>query len=127
MKHHASFLVVLAVLSSFAGCSDQGDRPDIGQVTGIVTLDGKPLPNASVSFIQSGVRPSVGETDNEGRYELIYLRDIKGAAVGEHLVKVKLFGQGKNRLPRKYNSESELTREVKPGSNEFNLDLKSGS
>ncbi len=118
---------ILAISLMVTGCSDSGDRPDIGEVTGVVTLDGQPLPNASIAFVQTGFRPSVGETDSEGRYELLYIRDIKGAAVGTHLVKIKLFGRRGKPLPRRYNVKSELTRDVAPGQNEINFDLTSNS
>lgn len=127
MKPLCGLLVLLVTCLLIAGCSGQGDRPDIGKVTGIVTLDGQPLPNASISFNQAGFRPSVGQTDEQGKYELIYIRDVKGAAVGEHLVKIKVFGEGGKHVPRTYNSESELSRDVRPGKNEFNFDLKSTS
>ena len=125
MNRPIGCLICLVVCLTCTGCFDSGDRPDIGEVTGVVTLDGQPLENASVSFIQSGFRPSIGETDSEGRYELVYIRDIKGAAVGSHTVKIKRFGPRVRQLPRRYHAESEVTRDVQPGDNEFNFDLTS--
>jgi hypothetical protein len=125
MNHPFGCSAVLAACMVVTGCSDSGDRPDIGEVTGVVTFDGQPLPNASISFAQPGFRSSVGNTDSKGRYELIYIRDIKGAAVGTHVVKIKQFGKRGKRLPRRYNAESELSRDVEPGYNEFDFDLKS--
>ncbi len=129
-RHCCVALVVFAGCLTVGGCrTGAGDRPDLGEVTGVVTLDGAPLPDASVSFTQPGFRSSVGKTDSQGRYELIYIRDVKGAAVGTHVVKIKLFkqngGQADQLLPSRYNSKSELSREVKPGPNVFNFDLKS--
>ncbi len=121
---------ILAACLVAGGCSKSGDRPDLGEVTGVVTLDGEPLANASISFTEPGFRSSVGKTDSEGRYELIYIRDIKGAAVGTHTVRIKCFaepGQHVKQVPRKYNDESELTQEVKPGQNVINFNLKSNS
>lgn len=119
------YLVFFIACLLLMGCSGAGDRPDLGEVSGIVTLDGQPLAHASISFIQEGFRPSIGQTDDQGRYELTYIRDIKGAAVGTHMVKIKVFGPGAQKVPPRYNSESELTCEVKPGHNEINFDLTS--
>ena len=106
------------------GCFDQGDRPELGEVTGVVTLDGEPLANASIAFTQKGFRPSVGHTDSEGRYELVYIRDIKGVAVGTHLVRIRQFGKP-GRVPARYDTQSELTREVQAGENIINFELMS--
>jgi hypothetical protein len=128
MVRFLTLLVAVASCISVTGCSDSSDRPDLGYVSGVVTLDGKPLSSASVSFIQTGFRPSIGNTDSDGRYELIYLRDIKGAPVGKHVVKIKRFplnNEPIKQLPRKYNSDSQLTRDVVSGDNEFNFDLAS--
>ena len=107
------------------GCSGAGDRPEIGEVSGIVTFDGEPLANAGVAFSQPGFRPSVGQTDDQGTYELFYIRDIKGAAIGTHVVQIKQFGQGAVQIPRRYNYESELSAEVNSGQNTINFDLSS--
>ncbi len=125
-----SGLMAVAALMTATGCGGSGDRPNLGLVSGVVTLDGKPLSGASVSFNQAGFRPSIGMTDNEGRYELVYLRDIKGATLGKHVVKIKLVslsGEPIKQLPKKYNSDSQLNYEVKAGENEFNFELKSAS
>ncbi len=121
------FAAVVALFLSLSGCTNQSDRPAIGEVSGVVTLDGEPLANASVAFSQDGFRPAIGETNSEGRYELFYIRDIKGATVGTNTVRIKQFGNEARRLPRRFNVESELSREVQPGQNEINFDLKSDS
>jgi hypothetical protein len=60
------------------------------------------------------MKPSRAITDEAGRYELTYLRDIKGAAIGKHEVRImtRTEHQPTERLPAKYNSDSELTAEV---------------
>ena len=60
----------------------------MGTVTGVVTFNGKPLPNAEISFEPKGKRFSFGTTDEEGRYEMKYIRDEKGVAVGESVVRI---------------------------------------
>lgn len=79
---------LLACLISVAGCS-RGDQPDLGLVKGRLTLNGEPLPNVEVAFQPENGRPSYGETDEDGYYELTYIRDTKGAKVGTHRVLVR--------------------------------------
>lgn len=89
--HHGrreSNLGVWLVLLALAGCSN-GDQPQLGMVTGTVTLDGEPLRNVEIAFQPSNGRPSYGETDDDGHYELNYIRDIMGAKVGTHKVLVR--------------------------------------
>ena len=118
-------LFVITWIGVSSGCSGAGDRLDIGEVTGLIIFDGKPLANASVAFSQQGFRPTVGTTDAQGRYELVYIRDIKGPAVGKHTVRIKQFDQDADPIPRRYNYDSEVTADVDPGQNAINFDLKS--
>ncbi len=63
--------------------------PDLGTVSGKVTLDGKPVAGAMVMFkpVASG-RSSSGTTSSDGSYELQYTVDNAGAMIGEHTVSV---------------------------------------
>jgi hypothetical protein len=125
---YSSALTALVVTSfCVAGCGGTGDRPKIAEVTGVVTLDGVPLPGASITFNQPGFRSSIGNTDEQGQYELIYIRDIRGAVLGEHEVKIKVFGNKGPQVPARYNDASELTAVVKGGRNEINFELESAS
>jgi hypothetical protein len=100
-------------------------------VTGTVTLDGKALPNARVQFspvAQDGGRDSVGFTDAEGRYELIYIRDVRGASVGEHVVRITTANAEEGveeRLPERYHAETVLRKTVDRGSDEIDFTLAS--
>jgi len=122
------FAVAAALLMVSGGCGS-GTRPELGTVTGRLTLDGKPLTDAVVVFTPgSGGRKSMGHPDQDGKYELSYIRDIKGAKVGPHTVRVttgnKMTGKPE-RLPPRYNTQSELTVEVEPGANVFDFDMTS--
>ena len=135
-------LLSLCVLSCFAvlvlsGCG-QTSGPDLATVTGTVTLDGKPVPNARVEFSPSEGRPSVGTTNAEGVYELQFSVDKSGAMVGSHHVKITTErgatgGEGgeplvpgsKELLPSTYNTKSHLTAEVTPGENVVDFPLTS--
>lgn len=95
-------------------------------VHGRVTLDGQPLPDTSVVFQVSGMSPSGGRTDENGNYELIYKRGVKGALIGMNQVTILEDTQkthGPQRVPARYNEKSKLQREVKSGDNEINFDL----
>ena len=79
--YRISFSLVLLV--TLIGCGGDSDLPDLGSVTGTVTLDGKPLPNATVEFTPvDGGRPSVAMTEDDGEYELEYTPGNFGATPG---------------------------------------------
>lgn len=121
------------------GCGGGSKTPPMGQVSGIVTLDEKPLEHAQVTFQPENGRPSVGETDSEGNYELSYTGTTSGALIGSHKVIITSAmdaysdetGEGKDRkarkelLPAKYHSKTTLTADVKAGSNQIDFPLTS--
>ena len=122
----------LFLLGLVAGCTSG----NMGSVSGTVTLDGKPLPNATVEFQPvDGTRPSYGVTDENGYYTLSYTHSQSGAEVGKHKVKISTGGEDEDeqgnaiiipeKVPAKYNYSSELIREVKPGSNTIDFQLDS--
>jgi hypothetical protein len=111
-----------------SGCG-HGTRPELGTVHGKVTLDGKPLKGAGIGFRpESGARESMGATDADGNYTLNYIREVQGAAVGWHTVRISTANPsaGKPELVLKqYNTASTLRQEVAAGDNTINFDLKS--
>lgn len=133
-KRISQFLTLVASvgLLSFAGCDNNGG---LSTVTGLITLDGNPYPNAQIRFVPTEGRPSTGLTDAEGKYKLHYLREQFGAHPGSYKVDITTAytstsdtDGGKKppeKIPAKYNSKSELTAEVAQGLNEINFELKS--
>jgi len=115
-------------LGSIAGCS-KSNQPPLANVHGRVTLDGKPVVRATVVFAPvAGGRQSRGVTNDQGEYELTYIRDDKGGAVGRNNVqisKLKSHDPRSETLPQKYNRDSTLTAEVKSGTNEIDFPLTS--
>ncbi len=106
-------------------------RPPLGEVTGTVTLDGKPVVGAVIAFYpESGkdsgseVAASTARTDKTGKYTLLYVRDVEGAALGQHDVVIRARRQG---VPTKYSrrEEKELSAVVEEGDNEIDFDLTS--
>lgn len=124
------WIILLAVAAS--GCG-----PSEGIVSGTVLVDGQPVSGGVISFVPAEGSGSPATSPVEGgKYEL-------RTATGKKFVQVsapKVVGKRKEyegpdaplveiteeRLPAKYNSQSELTFEVKAGDNKQDWDLKSG-
>jgi hypothetical protein len=136
MSFHARWEPILCILGPallVLGCSGApSDQPELGLVSGRVTLDGAPLANVWVGFAPQDGRSSMGLTDQEGRYKLDYLFDTPGAKVGPHTVTITTPREDasggevpnfRELLPARYNTETTLTADVKPGKNHFDFDL----
>lgn len=85
---------LLASALLFAGLAQGcGGAKEVGLVTveGVVTLNGAPLPDANVVFRPTKGRPSIGKTDEKGRYQLAYLEGRPGALPGAHQVSISTF------------------------------------
>ena len=133
----------LTLTISLTGCGGQiADLPELGTVMGTITLDGKPLANASVSFTPMSGRHSGGTTDDQGYYSLQYTADESGAKVGLHTVRINIAPEedylddsdegsaaadddAAAKLPVVYNRKSELSADVKAGANTFHFYLTS--
>ena len=153
-RFNVAFVTIVGIiaLAAIAGCGKRG--PYLASVTGKVTLDGKPVANAIVTFApMDGGVASTGITDSDGTYRLgCHLGE--GALVGQHLVSVRSqppmsdlvgstvdFEDNPNvrpdpdarfrlpvfvdPIPARYNDKSELVREVKAGKNVIDLELTS--
>ncbi len=122
-------------ISALLGCSSAEST-----VSGIVTLDGKPVDQGDVTFYpaQTGKgQAASGEITSGGKYTL-QAGQTGGLPAGEYQVRVVSRGEsiphpqggpptpGKFLLPPRYSdaAKSGLHFEVKPGSNEINLELK---
>jgi len=150
MKNLVSYLFLItagAVLSCTSGC---GGYSNVGQVTGVITVEGEPLEGANIAFYPTDGRASQGVSDASGRYELNYIRKQKGAVIGEHIVTISTrveaeidyrgdtvaqdgeqstptITAGKaETLPKKYvdRRTSDLRATVTSGSNSFDFDLE---
>ncbi|MSR32469.1 MAG: carboxypeptidase regulatory-like domain-containing protein [Gemmataceae bacterium] len=140
-------------LGFLAGCGEATEHAKIVPVSGLVTLDGKPLPNAHVHFqpmAQGTENPgygSYGKTDAAGKFSLslnAQATQAAGAVVGKHRVAITTTQDDtkydpavgspdgsnpkakapKEIVPAKYNAESTLTFDVgSNGSDKANFDL----
>jgi hypothetical protein len=129
-------LALLGFLASASiGCGDKAPY-GLAQVSGAVTLDGKPVPYTQVTFMpKSGdgnPNPGPGSAatcDDNGRFQLTTVRGEQGAVVGPHTVRISSTGPPrpptnsdlstgplpKDAFPDRFNVNSELTFEVPAG------------
>lgn len=124
--------ILIAFVVGLAGCS-RGDRPELGEVTGTVTLDGKPLEGALVAFYPEEGRTVGGTTDAEGFYEVMYLQGVKGTKVGPNKVEITTSldpsdedwrpGKSAEKVPPWYNVRTTLEANVEPGDNVIDFEL----
>jgi hypothetical protein len=116
------FLILTACI---AGCGKSG--PELAPVSGRVTVDGQPMANVDVTFQPDEARPpSYGRTGPDGHYELGYKKGVQGALLGQHTVRITVERSvvpNPPHIPARFNSQSELRREVKAGQNEFDFDV----
>jgi hypothetical protein len=132
-----------ALLALFVGCAENAKN---AEVTGKVTVDGKPLETGAITFFPvDGMGTTAGGTIEAGEYSVPVKITRQGQEMPQSIrMKVtisapkvvgmkKLYNTEKNlqrpvtaeSLPEKYNAKSELTYEVKPGKNEKDWELKS--
>jgi len=128
----SSLPLALVLAAALVGCSSgPKDLPKLGTVTGTITLDGKPLPQVTVVFESESGRSAFGATDEQGRYELLYTGNAKGAVMGPNLVRINSRTDAppgpdwKDPIPARYNSRSELKADVVAGTNTFDFALES--
>lgn len=119
------------------GCGG-GDGPQLGNVTGTITIDGAPVPGLNVTFVPAGKgSPSYGGTNENGVYRLMFNRQRTGAEVGKHHVVIENrepeTDDSGNRIlsgvvvavPQKYSQPGTLSTDVRPGQNKLDFALDS--
>jgi hypothetical protein len=135
-----ALLVVLLVVLLLSCASRGSSGPEIASVSGRITMDGKPLPHATVVFIPENGRPAGARTDQDGNYVLNFSEGRRGAIPGANSVRIStvrdaekdengkaLVPESKETVPMEYNAASKLTFTVEPKKkNVANFDLKSG-
>jgi hypothetical protein len=90
----------IAISIVVAGCSSNGFR--IAPVSGVVILNGEPLPKASMVFQPAAKGnpgpPSPATIDEAGRFTLAFVGKKAGAVVGKHtvIVSTRQFGVRKD-------------------------------
>lgn len=133
VRSRLSFTAILAILLTLSSCSSEPVDPTIANVSGVVTLGGRPIENATIMFqSDNSNRPSVATTDANGVYTLYYSASIPGAKIGDHKVTIRTSTDKEDGastpelVPKKYfTKEGQLTAKVEPGNNTLNFDLES--
>jgi hypothetical protein len=121
-----------------AFCLGCENGPEIASVEGTVTMDGKPLPNATILFIPENGRPAGGRTDDRGHYVLNFTESRDGAIPGKNTIQITTAAEAteaadgtpipaqREIIPTRYNSQSALEFTVEAGKkNVANFDLES--
>jgi len=147
MKNLTLHALICLLTALLAGCGGGGpsDTPDIGEVSGTVTVDGQPGAGLMVTFQPESGRPSMGTTNDSGYYELQYTADAMGAKVGKGYISISTpqdtgegygeaddsgegYAETEDPIPAKYNVEAtdnpEMQVEIKPDGNTFDFDIK---
>lgn len=126
LKTFGLLLLIGAMCLATSGCGGVSDLPELAEVSGTVTLDGKPVAGIIILFKPDKGRPGMGTTDAEGKYKLEYLHDEVGTKVGPSTVSFEWpIGASGPPIPAKYGSNSTEKVEVVPGKNNvFDFDLK---
>jgi hypothetical protein len=130
--------VILAICLMLSACGGkQKPQPTLVNVTGLVTLNGKPLPNATVIFLPQGPGEiSGGRTNETGEFSLKHSQNEAGAVPGTYRVEIRTGGEvldsdgrivseSREILPVRYHSESTLTAEVPASGAKLDFALKS--
>lgn len=127
------------VLLMLTGCGGPGGPPR-GAVEGEVTLDGTAIEQGSINFLPTGGTqgPATGASITNGRYSL---SASEGPVVGRNRVEIcaphktgrkvlaplgnpgEMTDEVVELFPAKYNTQSTLQRDVKPGDNTLDFKL----
>ncbi len=96
MSFIRTFASLVLVLVCITGCGDSYSRPKLVKVSGSITLDGQPLPEASI-ILEPAVagkekgsynRSSNAMTDAEGKFQISTYGENDGLPVGKYKVAV---------------------------------------
>lgn len=118
--------------------------PAVARVEGVVILDGRRLSSGRVTFWPESGRSGSGWIEEDGTFTLGTFREFDGAVLGHHKVAVTaasktpagppnfdhdgpVGGWPRSPIPVRYSNpeSSGLSFEVRPGTNQFNIELTS--
>jgi hypothetical protein len=142
-RNFLSVPCLLLLSALFVGCAEP--PPELGEVKGVILVNGKPYPGLVVRFLPDPAQGNNlpinarGKTDAEGMYQLEYFyqgEEGLGAPVGWHRVLIEdsalsRVPQGEplppEVIPRSYANPNTTTlqEEVKPGHQTIDFDLSS--
>jgi hypothetical protein len=149
IQGRSTHLVLVAVLGlAAAGCSRSRDDLPREPVAGSVTMDGQPLPEAVIQFSPVGdpaKGPTVGANAEikDGRFSIpredglvpgpykvsishAELKDVQAKGKVNTSIPSRTKKIGPERIPPRYNANTELKAEIKPGgASDLKYDLQS--
>jgi hypothetical protein len=136
-----SFLTLTLTLACLAGCGKSSGIEKV-VVTGMVTLDGQPIPNGEIRFIPASGTPGPisGGAIKEGQY---VAQGRGGVPLGNHQVDIRAYrvkakgpgqagsidaegGPAVQYLDAKYNERTTLTAEIDATTQTKDFELTSG-
>ena len=140
MKFAYRLATMAALLAAPLGCGTSAD-PGREPVAGTVTLDGRPLPDGSLTLVPLGAGPAVGATILDGnfaiprpdgpipgayRVEILSIRPTGRTIPDPEGPKGTTVAERKNVVPDRYGSRSELRADVaQAGTNSFRFAVDS--
>lgn len=138
------WILLIAIVVGFSGCGGGAtDTPELGSVTGTLTLDGQPVPDAQISFYPlEGGRAAFAVSEADGSYTLQFNGGVAGAKVGRNRVTITTAKEAsgvkgqpeyspevKDTIPSNYNGSgkvgSTLEFDVEASDNVIDLSLTS--
>ena len=121
-------VVLLAVIVFFTrGCGGP-IRPEMGYVSGKITMDGVPVENVIVVMKPDNGRMAMSKTDDRGFYDIEYTQGEKGTKVGPTTVSFEwpLGHSAPMAIPSRYSAgKTDVKFVVKQGKQTFDFDMKS--
>jgi hypothetical protein len=123
-------LLLLLPLFLLIGCAKGPST-----VSGTVTLDGQPVATGAITFVKDGL-PQGGAVITGGSFQAqvapgTYRLELSGSKVTGKRTQKGFDGKDETietteeLFPEKFNTQSILTEEIKPGENALKLDLQS--
>ena len=147
MLARCSAVPAFMILAAAIGCGEEADQWPRAPIKGIVTLDGAPLPSGQIIFFPAGetAGPVAGAELVDGKFEL---KQHEGPVVGLNRVEIRSvqktgrivtspvavegvapLSEGQmvvefaDVVPKRYNTYSQLTTEIREGENEARFEL----
>ena len=123
---------VFVMMPCLLGCQNDGFR----EISGTVSYDGQPLQKGNISFIPSGDDgPTAAAIIADGKYSVKILPGQKRVAIEGFKVlaqrhyypndpKSPLIDIKEQILPARFNTQTELTREITRSAKTYDFDLK---
>jgi hypothetical protein len=131
-RRNSIFALLLAI--GCFGCGGSSDRPKLGQVTGTVNHNGKPVADGEIVFYPEKGRSATGQVKDGKILNVTTFDPNDGAPIGKVKATVialdgpknDMYKPGKLVSPAKYISvdTTDLSTEIKPGANTVAFDMK---